>query len=498
MLTLTSRNPLKSKAEMLVILVCDTKPLYENKALADLVKKAFSFKEFTGKAGEELVFADPPDANSRRIVFRGLGTLGKVRPENLRRAAGAMVKKAVEWNIGNMTFAVPDARILKMDVAILLTAMIEGARLANYVFETYLEKKKKKKVERIYLATERELVKDHGDLVERVNRICDACLLARTWVSMPANDKTPMVFAGILKNLFAETTVTCRIYPEEDLLAMKFGAMLSVAKGSLNKPALVVMDHNPKNLKDKGKTVVLVGKGVTFDSGGLDLKTAEGMVTMKMDMAGAAAVAAAVYALSGLVQDTRIVGIASLVENMPSGDALRPGDIVRSYSGKSIEIGNTDAEGRLILADALSWAADTFQPDLMIDLATLTGACMVALGDKIAGLFTKDLALARAMQISGEKSGDECWPMPMPEDYKDLLKSDFADIRNMSSGKWGGAITAALFLSEFVRETRWAHLDIAGPAYSAKGSDICPPGGTGFGVRLLCELISGKTSLALS
>jgi leucyl aminopeptidase len=251
------------------------------------------------------------------------------------------------------------------------------------------------------------------------------------------------------------------------------------------------MDHHPDTA---GQTVVLVGKGVTFDSGGLDLKTAEGMGTMKMDMAGAAAVAATVRALSSQCPDIRIVGITPLVENMPSGDALRPGDIVRSYSGKTIEIGNTDAEGRLILADALAWAVDTYAPDLMIDLATLTGACMVALGDRIAGVFSPDRSLALSIEAAGRRCGERCWPLPLVDDYKDLLKSDFADIGNMAASKYGGAITAALFLSEFVGKTRWAHVDIAGPAYASKVSDLGPAGGTGFGVRLLCELI-GKTGV---
>lgn len=476
------------KTDLLVILTDESQSLYENKDLAALVSKAFSFKEFSGKTGEELVLTDLPEANVTRVVFRGIGPLAKVVPESIRRAAGAMVKKAMSWNIGGMVFAVPDSGSLAVEPQILLRVLAEGACLANYLFDAYLENKKKKKVKQIFLATSKDLARNNEALIDQTLRICEATLLARTWVSMPPNDKTPMIFADMLKKQFEATSVSLSMYHEEELKTMKFGAMLGVAKGSLNKPVLVVMDHNPGATD---KTVVLVGKGVTFDSGGLDIKTAEGMVTMKMDMAGAAAVAATVYALSGFLRNIRIVGITPLVENMPSGDALRPGDIIRSYSGKTIDIGNTDAEGRLILADALSWAADTFHPDLMIDLATLTGACMVALGDKIAGLFSSDTSLAQALQVSGEKSGEICWPMPMPEDYKDLLKSDFADIGNMSSGKWGGAITAALFLSEFVRNTRWAHLDIAGPAYSAKGSDICPPGGTGYGVRLLCELLIG-------
>ena len=183
------------------------------------------------------------------------------------------------------------------------------------------------------------------------------------------------------------------------------------------------------------------------------------------------------------------MGLIPIVENMVSGDATRPGDIVKSYAGKTVEIGNTDAEGRLILIDAMAYANKKYKPDTMVDLATLTGACMVALGDKIAGVFSKDQDLSDAIVAAGEKTYERCWPMPLPPDYKETLKTDVADISNMSSSKYGGAVTAALFLSEFVGETHWAHVDIAGPVYSAKGSDYCPAGATGFGVRLLCDLL---------
>jgi leucyl aminopeptidase len=210
---------------------------------------------------------------------------------------------------------------------------------------------------------------------------------------------------------------------------------------------------------------------------------------MKSDMSGAAAVAATLMAAAKLKTKTNIIGAIPIVENMPSGKATRPGDIIRSYAGKTIEIGNTDAEGRLILIDAISYVIKRYKPQLLIDLATLTGACVVALGDKIAGVFSNDDDLAAGIITSGEKTHERCWRMPLPEDYKELLKSDFADMNNISSTRTGGAITAALFLSEFAADTRWAHIDIAGPAYLKKESAYCGPGGTGFGVRLLSEIL---------
>ena len=213
------------------------------------------------------------------------------------------------------------------------------------------------------------------------------------------------------------------------------------------------------------------------------------MAGMKADMSGAAAVAATMITLARLKTKSHVIAAIPIVENMPSGEATRPGDIVRSYAGKTIEIGNTDAEGRLILIDALSYVVKKHNPQVMIDLATLTGACVVALGEKIAGVFTPDDKLADDIIASGNKTHERCWQMPLPEDYKELLKSDFADLNNVSSTRWGGAITAALFLSEFSGDTRWAHIDIAGPAYIKKAEAYCGPGGTGFGVRLLCDLI---------
>jgi leucyl aminopeptidase len=235
--------------------------------------------------------------------------------------------------------------------------------------------------------------------------------------------------------------------------------------------------------------VALVGKGVTFDSGGINLKPTGSIETMKTDMSGAAAVAAALTAVAALKPRLRVIGVMPIVENMVSGNATRPGDVVKTYNGKTVEIGNTDAEGRLILIDAISWAIKKYKPETVIDLATLTGACVVALGEKIAGVFSNDDDLAQAIIASGDRSHERCWHMPLPEDYGELLKSDIADLSNMGKTRWGGAITAALFIKAFVGDTRWAHLDIAGPARAKEPGAYCNAGGTGFGVRLLCDLI---------
>ncbi|KKL70823.1 hypothetical protein LCGC14_2101050 [marine sediment metagenome] len=271
---------------------------------------------------------------------------------------------------------------------------------------------------------------------------------------------------------------------EKELKKLKLNALLAVAEGSRSSARLVLMEYGPANAK---KTVTLVGKGVTFDSGGINLKPSGSLEDMKMDMAGAAAVAATMITIARLGLKTKVIGVIPIVENMPSGTATRPGDIIKSYAGKTVEIGNTDAEGRLILIDAISFAIKRYKPDTIIDLATLAGACVMALGEKIAGIFSHDDDLANALISSGGKTYERCWRLPLPDDYKELIKSDLADIKNLASSRWGGAITAALFLSEFAEVSSWAHIDIAGPAYSKKGNAYCPKGGTGFGVRLLCE-----------
>ncbi|UCF89854.1 MAG: leucyl aminopeptidase, partial [Desulfobacterales bacterium] len=346
--------------------------------------------------------------------------------------------------------------------------------------------KKKQPLKRIELLVASDMSKKYRSLAKRVAAVCEGTLLAREWVSAPSNAKTPEQFAATILAAAQKQPLKIEVLDEKELKRRKFGAILAVAAGSQSKPRMIVLEHAPRGAQKK---VILVGKGVTFDSGGLNLKSSAAITGMKSDMAGAAAVAATLITAARLKTKLHIVGALPIVENMPSGRATRPGDIIRSYAGKTIEIGNTDAEGRLILIDAMAYAVQKYKPDILIDLATLTGACVVALGEKIAGVFSPDEPLAEAIVKSGEKTHGRCWRMPLPEDYKELLKSEFADINNMPSSRSGGAITAALFLSEFSGETRWAHIDIAGPAYSEKGNVYCRAGGTGFGVRLLTDLL---------
>jgi leucyl aminopeptidase len=486
MLRLKAVDLKAQKIDTLIVPVCEDKKIHDDRIIHTITKKALKLREFKAAKGDAVTFYDLKDLDTKRVILGGLGKLEKIDHEALRAFCGAAVNKCMQAGLEIIWIAVPAAANLKMDMPATVEAMMEGACLGNHLFNKYKKEKEKKPLKQINFLVKQEALGKLRRIAPKVSTLCAGTILAREWISTPSNEKTPEQFTRSIVSQARKHGLKARVLREKDLKQNKFGALLAVAAGSQSKPSMVVLEHKPPNVK---KTLALVGKGVTFDSGGLNLKTGGSMAGMKSDMSGAAVVAATMITLARLKTKSHIIGAIPIVENMPSGKATRPGDIVRSYAGKTIEIGNTDAEGRLILIDAMSYVIKKHKPQIMIDLATLTGACIVALGEKIAGVFTPDDTLAKAIISSGDKTYERCWQMPMPEDYKELLKSDFADLNNMPDSRWGGAITAALFLSEFSGDTRWAHIDIAGPAYLKKGGAYCGPGGTGFGVRLLCHLI---------
>lgn len=490
MIELKTVNLKRVKVETLMVPVCEDQDIHTDSTVGSLIDMAKAYEEFNGKKGETLTLFRPDGTQIVRTLFFGLGKAEKINAESFRCVAGRAVGFGIKTGLNALTIATPSAANLVVDAQTIFKALMEGAVLGNGIFDDYKEKKEKKPVKRVALMATAAQKKAYSSLAKTVAAVCGAGLTARQWVSTPSNDKQPDTFAKMIQDASKLPGLKTTIMDERWLEKQQFGAMLAVGQGSSASPRLVTVEYAPKGKKAR-QTVVLVGKGVTFDSGGINLKPTGSIETMKMDMSGAAAVAGTMLAVAALKPDIKVVGVMPLVENMPSGTAIRPGDIVRSFAGKTIEIGNTDAEGRLILIDAMAWAIKKYKPDTMIDLATLTGACMIALGEKIAGVFSSDQALAQSIVASGEATHERCWPLPLPEDYKELLKNDFADLNNMSSSRYGGAITAALFLSEFVGDTRWAHIDIAGPAWIKKASDYCGAGGTGFGVRLLCDWISG-------
>lgn len=483
---LKSLNLKTADVETLVVPVCEDAELHADPVLGALAATAKALPEFSGKAGEAVTLYAPEGVRVRRAMFLGLGPLAAIDREALRRFAGTAVQKCIGCHLDEALIAVPAAARLKCAVADLLTALLEGAFLANHRFDRYKAEKKETPLAQVTLLVRAQAAREYRDLPERVATVCGGTLLAREWVSMPANDKRPQQFVRILAERARAENLDVTVLDEKALRQEKFGALLAVGGGSDSKPALVLIDYNPRGAR---RSLALVGKGVTFDAGGLNLKPSGSIEEMKIDMAGAAAVAATMIVLARLKPKLRVVAALPVVENMISGSAYRPGDVVTSYAGKTVEIGNTDAEGRLILVDAMAYVVKKYQPDTLIDLATLTGACVVALGEGLAGVFSPDDDLAERIVRAGRVTHERCWKMPLPDDYKELLKSDIADLRSLGTTRWGGAISAALFLSEFVGATRWAHIDIAGPAYRKKEDAYCGAGGTGFGVRLLWELI---------
>ncbi|MFO7559872.1 MAG: leucyl aminopeptidase [Desulfobacterales bacterium] len=486
MLYLKSGSPDKIKTQAIVIPVLRDHEIHSDTALSSLIGEAKKRKEFNGDEQDELIFFDLPRMKAERVIFVGMGKLSEIKAESFRRLAGNTVGKCIAKGLSEILIAVPSPSAVQMEGSVILEAIAEGATLGNHIFDTYKNEKKVKPLKKIGLLATASNNKQNQSLLRQVETICEGTILARNWVSTPSNDKKPEQFARAVAESASKEKVTVRILDEKEIKKLNMGALLAVAQGSSSKPRLLVMEYRPERAK---KITVLVGKGVTFDSGGINLKQSGSIEDMKMDMAGAAAVAATLITAARLGLKKNIIGVIPIVENMPSGTAFRPGDIIKSHAGKTIEVGNTDAEGRLILVDSLSYAIKKYKPDMLIDLATLTGACMMALGDKIAGVFSVDDNLAASIVQAGEKTYERCWRLPLPDDYRELIKSDFADIKNLSSSKWGGAITAALFLSEFTEDTCWAHIDIAGPAYAKKKNAYCGTGGTGFGVRLLCELL---------
>ncbi len=486
MLSLIAPDLKRDAVELLAIPVCEDKEIHTHRTIAALVRRARRLPEFKGKKDETVILYDPSGAAAERVLFQGLGKADAADLETFRAAAGKAVSKAMGMDLTSLWLACPGAARAGLDKADLAGALLEGACLSNHVFDAYKKESKKSPLNDIGVVATAGMVKSLARLPDRVAAVCGGTLLARDWVSTPSNHKTPCLLGKEMTREAEAAGLRVTVMEEKELAEKNFGAVMAVAQGSQNPPRLVIMEYAPEGAK---KTAVLVGKGVTFDTGGINLKSGEGLKGMKSDMAGAAAAAAALIAVGRLRPDIRVVGIMPLVENMPSGDAIRPGDIIRTYSGKSVEIGNTDAEGRLILADALAYGVEQYNPDLVIDLATLTGACLMALGEKIAAVFSGDDDLAAAIEAAGRKTHERCWRMPLPDDYKELLKSDLADIGNMPKTRYGGAITAALFLSEFVGDARWAHIDIAGPGYNRKKGPYCPVGGSGFGVRLVCEAL---------
>jgi leucyl aminopeptidase len=434
---------------------------------------------FDGKRGESLAVPTNGRLGARAVVLIGVGERDRLGVDGLRRAGAVLARRS--GRVATVATTLLDAAADDVEASDGAAALVEGVALGAYEFLRYKGEASPSKLRRVTL-----LARGGARVraaIERGAAVAAAVVWARDLVNEPALGKSPADIANQARRLARSSGLKIRVWSGEQLVREGLGGVVGVGQGSERPPRLVRLAYEPRGAR---RTLVLVGKGVVFDSGGLSLKTATGMEWMKTDMSGAAAVISAMSVLDALGVKTRVVGYVPLVENMPSGTAIRPGDVLRMRNDKTVEVLNTDAEGRLILADALSLAVEE-DPDAVIDLATLTGACMVALGDRVAGLMGNHDEWRDQVRAAADRAGEPVWPLPLPDDYRKQLESEIADLKNIG-GSYGGALTAGLFLREFVGDVPWAHLDIAGPARSSAEDGVLPKGATGFGVRTLVEL----------
>jgi leucyl aminopeptidase len=471
----TDKRPVEAiESEALVLFVFEgQKPEAVERAYPDL----FTSGEVAGKALELTLLHSPAGFQAKRLLLAGLGKQEKVTPADWRKAAGAAVRHLKSRSVKEVAFAVDGAPAAE--------AVVEGAILGDYEPDVYKSEKKDQK------SIGRATVVSTADIEEAVRRgriMAESQNYARDLVNEPANKMTPTLLATRAREVASEAGLEFEVLDQDRMKQLGMGSLLGVAMGSAEPPALIVMRYKPADgAAEGGPHLGLVGKGVTFDTGGISIKPADGMEKMKYDMAGGAAMIGAMRALAQLKPAIPVTALIPAVENMPGSRAQRPGDIVKALSGKTIEVINTDAEGRLILADALVYARQLGCTHL-VDAATLTGAIVVALGHIHVGAFANDDALAAKLLDAAKAEGEKMWQMPLDDDYKDqYLKSAFADLPNVG-GRWGGAITAAMFLKEFADPTPWVHLDIAGTAWLDEGKPYMAKGPSGLPVRTLIRL----------
>lgn len=449
--------------------------------LSDLQKKKIDDE----KSDEIRVYQK--DANADLLIIKKVKLQDDFSSDYFRNYFSGLIPSLENENLSDIQIVLPEfihfSSYFK-DESYLYQSAAEGALLGNYSFEKYKSEKKKEKSLTIHFYGEKKAIKL---AIEKAEAIMEGVYFARDLANEPSSVLFPAELAKRAKKHLANEGIKVKIFDEKEIAKNDFGGVIAVGKGSENPPRFMVFNYKPAKSKKK---IVLIGKGVTFDSGGISIKPSAGMGEMKADMSGAAAVIGAMLSVAKAGLNVEVTGIIPAVENMPSGKSMKPGDIVLTSSGKSIEVENTDAEGRIILADALEYASKE-KPDVIIDLATLTGACVVALGEYAAGLFTKNDRLADDLFSAGQITHERLWRLPVWDDYNKLIKSDVADVKNLG-GKWGGAITAAKFLEYFVdKNIPWAHLDIAGPAMPNNLNNYTQKYMTGFGVRVLFEYLSG-------
>ncbi len=453
------------------------------------LKRALSGSNFTGDKGQQVTLY--PEGRHRVAHLIGLGQRSQVTVEKLRRAAAAGIKAPRAGNVSSVLLSVLGPTVEQISDYDTVHSILEGAILAAYKFDKYLTQNRKKASLSKFTVALKGVKGDIGRKAARdAASVCESVYLTRDLCNAPANDMYPEVLAGIALKIAKKYRLHARIFDEREIRRLKMGGLLAVNSGSKRPPRFITLEYRGKpTSKD---WYAIVGKGITFDSGGISLKPAANMGEMKMDMSGAAAVLGTIQNLASLKIPVNVVGIAPSAENLPGGSAYKPGDVLTTMSGITIEVDNTDAEGRIILSDALHYA-QRYRPKAIIDLATLTGACVVALGQHATGMFGTGEDVMAQLKEAGEKTFERVWQMPIYEEYEKQIKSDIADVKNVG-GRWAGAITAALFLKRFVGDYPWVHLDIAGTAMLEEETDYAPKGGSGVGVRLLTQFFKQISS----
>jgi len=484
----SSDAPAKVRAGVLVL------PVFQGPVPGPGIKevgleRAYRDAKLIGKPNENLLVIrrDGDRFAAGAVLLVGVGDKAAFTPTTMRRALGRVAGSLGRFGTAATTF--PQA-VGARDLAAAMQATVEGMVLGAYRFDRYKTAKAAPRLTRVtVLGSARANATAAREAIRRGRIVAEAVCWARDLVNTPAGDMPPAQIAREAQKMARQVGLRCKVWGKPELERGGFGGILGVGAGSVNPPRLIELSYSGAG---KETPIALTGKGIAFDSGGLSIKDAKGMETMKCDMGGAASIMATMKAIAQLKPKVNVIAAIPSSENMPSGSATKPGDVLRHRGGKTSEVLNTDAEGRLVLADALAYLAEK-KPEVIIDTATLTGACMVALGDQVTGAMGNDDALFRDIAAAGEAVGETMWQLPLFADYRRLIDSNIADVKNIGE-RYGGAITAAWFLAEFVGDTPWIHLDIAGPAFSEKGNDLGPKGGTGVPVRTLIRYLLDKSA----
>lgn len=441
-----------------------------------------SIKDNEGKLGRITVIPTP-SKSIQRILLAGIGKKEDLSKDTIRFVSGKIAQKARELKIKEFTIIAPPSFVTESVSAV--TQIVEGTKMSLYKFDKFKAEKDTNSPDLTIIVSKSKKI---ASTIKNAEIISEGAIFTKSVANLPPNECTPTTLANFAKTL-SNSKMKCTILSKAELKKRGFGGITAVGQGSKNEPKLIILDY--KGGKNE-KPIVLVGKAVTFDTGGISLKPGEKMDEMKFDKCGGCTVLGIMKVVSELKLPINLVGIVPSVENMPGGESYRPGDIIKLYSGKTAEILNTDAEGRLILADALAYGEKHYSPKAIIDFATLTGACIVALGTNVAAIVSNNENLTKKIMDSSKRTMEEVWELPLNQDYMDMIKSDVADMKNVGIGRAAGTITAAAFLKNAVEKTPWTHIDIAGVAWTqtaTKEKPYNPKGATGFGVRLILDYL---------